>query len=81
MWLLIARGAGARPGDDRPVPEPLEDRVGQARAAERRREPELVAAGQEDAGRVADGAGDGLVVGLRPGHRVERPDRRWRRAR
>ena len=68
------RRAGGRAGDHRPVPEPLEHRVGQAGPADRRRQPELVAAGQEDARRVADRERRGLVVGLRPGDGVERPD-------
>ena len=68
------RRPGRRPGDDRAVPEPLEDRVGEPRPADRRGEPELVAAGQEDAGRVADREGRRLVVRLWPGHRVERPN-------
>ena len=68
------RRPGGRPGDDRALPEPLEDRVGQAGPADRRGQAELVAAGHEDAGRVADGEGRRLVVGLRAGHRVERPD-------
>ena len=63
MWLRHRRGAGGRAGDDRAVPEALEDRVGQARPADRRRQPQLVAAGQEDAGRVAD--------------RERRASRRW----
>ena len=70
-------GPGAGAGDDGAV-------RGSARgSASARRVPpivddeaQLVAAGQEDARRVADGERRGLVVGLRPGHRVERLDRR-----
>ncbi len=57
MWLLIADAPALVPGDHGPRAEAVEDRVGQARAADRRREPELVAAGQEHAGRVAHGEG------------------------
>ena len=57
MWLRHRRRAGATcPATTAPCLEPVEDRVGEARPADRRREPQLVAAGQEDAGRVADGA-------------------------
>ena len=68
------RGAGGRAGDDRPVAEPLQDRVGEARPADRRGEAELVATGQEDAGRVAHREGRLLVVGLWARDRVERDD-------
>ena len=74
MWLLIALAPAEVPAIDRAVAEPLEDRVGQPRPADRRRQPELVAAGQEDAGRVLHEARCALVVGLRPGDRVERAD-------
>ena len=67
-------GARRGPRDDRPVAEPLEDRVGQARPADRRREAQLVAAGEEDARRVADRERRGFVVRLRAGDRVEGPD-------
>ncbi len=49
------RGAGRGAGDDRAVLEAIEDRVREQRPADRRRQAELVAAGQEDAGRIADG--------------------------
>ena len=74
MWLDIADAPADVPATTAPVPEPLEDRVGEARPADRRGQPELVAAGQEDAGRVADRERRRLVVGLRPGDRVERED-------
>ena len=68
------RGSGRCPGDHGAVLEPFEDSVREPSATDRRRQTELVAAGQEDAGRVADGRDGGLVIGLRPGHGVERPD-------
>jgi hypothetical protein len=68
------RCAGRRAGDDRAVPEALQDGVGETGPTDRRRESQLIAAGQEDAGRVADRQRGGLVVGLGTGHRVERPD-------
>ena len=71
MWLDIALAPGARARDDRALPELVEDRVREARPADRRRQAELVAAGQEDAGRVADGERRRLVVGLGPGDRVD----------
>ena len=80
MWLLIAEAPADVPATTAPVPEAVEDRVGEARAADRRRQPQLVAAGQEDAGRVAHRERGGLVVGLRPGDGVERPDASSRRA-
>ena len=75
MWLDIADAPADVPATTAPCLEAVEDRVGQARPADRRRQPQLVAAGQEDAGRVADRQRRRLVVGLRPGDRVERPDR------
>ena len=44
------RRAGRGAGHDRAVLEAIEDRVGQQRPADRRRQPQLVAAGQEDPG-------------------------------
>ncbi len=76
MWLLMARGAGTRAGHHRPGGEARLDRLGEARATDRRRQAKLVAAGQEDAGRVTDRERGGLLVGLRPGDDVERPDPR-----
>ena len=70
------RCAGGCPGHDRPVLESIEDRVRQARPTDRRGQSELVAAGQEDPGGIAHRPRRGLVVGLRPRHGVERPDRR-----
>ncbi len=52
------------------MPEAIQDCVGQAGPADRRAQPQLVAAGQEDARRIADGRHEGLVVGLAAGHRV-----------
>ena len=47
--------AGARAGHDSAVPMALQDGLGEPRAADRRAQAELVAAGQEDAGRIAHG--------------------------
>ena len=74
MWLDIADAPAEVPGHHRAVLEAIEDGVREERPADRRRQPELVAAGQEDARRVAHGKHGGLVVGLRPGDGVERSD-------
>ena len=66
--------AGAGAGDRGTGLEPIEDRVGEARAADRRREAQLVAAGQEDAARVADRDGRRVGVRLRPGDDMQRAD-------
>ena len=55
MWLDIAEAPADVPATTAPCLEAVEDRVGEARPADGRRQPQLVAAGQEDAGRVADG--------------------------
>ena len=81
MWLLIARRAGARAGDDRALPEALDDGLREARAADRRRQAQLVAAGQEDAGGVAHRARRCLVIGLRRGSSRASAGRAQRRAR
>ena len=74
MWLDIADAPADVPATTAPCPEPVEDGLGEERAADRRRQSQLVAAGQEDAGRVAHLADVRLVVRLLAGHRVERPD-------
>ena len=76
MWLDIADAPADVPRDHGPVAEPLQDRVREPRAADRRRQPQLVATGQEDARRIADRQGRQFVIGLRPGDRVERMDPR-----
>ena len=68
------RRARGRARDHRPVLEPVEDRVGETRPAERRGQAQLVATGQEDARRLTQRERGGLVVGLRPGDRVEGHD-------
>jgi hypothetical protein len=72
MWLDIADAPADVPATTGPGLETVEDRVGEKRPTDRRRQPQLVAAGQEDTGRVTDGQDRGLVVGLWSGHRVER---------
>ncbi len=74
MWLDIAEAPADVPATTAPSLESLEDRVRQPGPADGRRQPQLVAAGQEDAGRVAHGHDRGVVVGLRTGDRVERSD-------
>ena len=73
MWLLIADAPADVPAITAPSWKRSDDRVGQARPAEGRAEAELVAAGQEDPGRVAQGPDRRLVVGLLAGDRVDRP--------
>jgi hypothetical protein len=68
------RRPGRRARHHRPRLEAIEDGVGQPRPADRGRQAELVAAGQEYPGGILDGHHRGLVVGLRPSHRMKRPD-------
>ena len=65
---------GGRSGDDRAAAKPLQNRIREPRPADRRGQPELVAASQEDSGCVADSEGRRLIVRLWPRHRVERPN-------
>ena len=72
MCELMALAPALVPRDDRAVAVALEDRLRQVRAADGGREPQLVAAGHEDAGRVAHQARAVIVVGLRARDRVDR---------
>src|SRR5439155_22921192 len=64
-----------RAGDDGAGAEALEDRLREERAADRRGQAELVAAGQEDAGRIAHLASERRIVRLDARHRVHGSDR------
>src|SRR5213078_987275 len=68
------RCAGRGPGNDSAVAEPLEDRSSERGPADRRAEPKLVPAGQEDPGRLVDRADRGFVARLGAGDRMDRSD-------
>ncbi len=76
MWLDIAEAPAVVPATT--APSRNRSMIASARSVPPivELQAELVAAGHEDPGRVADGGGVGLVVGLGAGHRVERADPR-----